>query len=218
MLLAMGHALHIWSKRFYRPWTVIQGGIKWQKYEKNYLRYRLSKCLTRREGDRLNYEKKTDMTHLSTWIHYLDVKQASQGVIGYANHVLHPQHTAGKLSQKDLDKQRITRLQRPFKGSSTDGIMIQAIGYRPWTWSMLKLSIHSHIMYKNITKTWIIFIFIGDLCLIWIFLWYLRLKRRKSTNFPLEASKNMGIYRGKLAFNDMFQRCVVDEEHGWHIQ
>ena len=95
MLLAMGHALHIWSKRFYRPWTVIQGGIKWQKYEKNYLRYRLSKCLTRREGDRLNYEKKTDMTHLSTWIHYLDVKQASQGVIGYANHVLHPQHTAG---------------------------------------------------------------------------------------------------------------------------
>ena len=111
----------------------------------------------------------------------------------YANHVLHPQHTAGKLSQNDLDKQRITRLQRPFKGSSTDGIMIQAIGYRPWTWSMLKLSIHSHIMYKNITKTWIIFIFIGDLCLIWIFLWYLRLKRRKSPNFPLEASKNMGI-------------------------
>ena len=199
MLLAMGHALHIWSKRFYRPWTVIQGGIKWQKYEKNYLRYRLSKCLTRREGDRLNYEKKTDMTHLSTWIHYLDVKQASQGVIGYANHVLHPQHTAGRLSQKDLDKQRITRLQRPFKGSSTDGIMIQAIGYRPWTWSMLKLSIHSHIMYKNITKTWIIFIFIGDL---WSYLnisLVPKAKKEKIAKFPSRSLEKYGNIKRKTS-------------------
>ena len=55
----------------------------------------LSKCLTRREGDRVNYEKKTDVTHLSTWIHYLDVTQACRRSHLHANHVLHPQHTAG---------------------------------------------------------------------------------------------------------------------------
>ena len=117
----------------------------------------------------------------------------------YANHVLHPQHTAGKLSQKDLDKQRITRLQRPFKGSSTDGIIKQAIGYRPWTWSMLKLSIHSHIMYKNITKTWIIFIFIGDL---WSYLnisLVPKAKKEKIAKFPSRGLEKYGNIKRKTS-------------------
>jgi hypothetical protein len=91
----------------------------------------LSKCVTRREKDRVNYEKKTDVTHLFTWIHCWYVVQACRTLHLCVNHVLHLQHTAGRRPQNDLDKQRITRLQRPFKGYSTDGIMLQAIGYRP---------------------------------------------------------------------------------------
>ena len=93
----------------------------------------LSKCLTRREGDRGNYEKKSDVTHLSTWIHCWYVVQACKTLHLCVNHVFHLQHTAGRRPQNDLDKQWMyTRLQRPFKWYNMSGIMLQAIEYRPW--------------------------------------------------------------------------------------
>jgi hypothetical protein len=65
----------------------------------------LSKCLTRREKDRVNYEKKTDVTHLSTWIHCWYVVQACRTLHLCVNHVLHLQHTAGRRPQNASDKQ-----------------------------------------------------------------------------------------------------------------
>ena len=65
----------------------------------------LSKCLTRLEGDKGNYEKKSDVTHLSTWIHCWYVVQACKTLHLCVNHVFHLQHTAGRRPQNDLDKQ-----------------------------------------------------------------------------------------------------------------
>ena len=48
----------------------------------------LSKCLTRLEGDKGNYEKKSDVTHLSTWIHCWYVVQACQTLHLCVTHVL----------------------------------------------------------------------------------------------------------------------------------
>ena len=53
-----------------------------------------------------------------------------------------------------------TRLQRPFKWYNMSGIMLQAIEYRPWAWSMLILPINSCRMYTNITKTCNNFLFV----------------------------------------------------------
>jgi len=53
-----------------------------------------------------------------------------------------------------------TRLQRPFKWYTMSGIMLQAIEYRPWAWSMLILPINSCRMYTNITKTCNNFLFV----------------------------------------------------------
>ena len=160
MLLAMGHALHIWSTIL----PPINSYARWNKVTK------IWKILS----------------SISSWVNAWHVGRETKGIM--KKKLMWPIYplgsTVGTLYKPvghytcvstmffiyntpleddlrtTLTNSGCTRLQRPFKWYAMSGIMLQAIGYRPWAWSMLILPINSCRMYTNITKTCNNFLFV----------------------------------------------------------
>ena len=160
MLLATGHALHIWSTIL----PPMNSYARWNKVTK------IWKILS----------------SISSWVNAWHVGRETEGIM--KKKVMWPIYplgsTVGTLYKPvrhytcvstmffiyntpleddlrtTLTNSGCTRLQRPFKWYNMSGIMLEAIEYRPWAWSMLILPINSCRMYTNITKTCNNFLFV----------------------------------------------------------